>query len=179
MGKKIILVLTALVLICSCIKSQSLKLGFRVEPTILFTESNNSRYTHFSMYSFYLTTLLEPVGNFGFELRPGLIYGSPDYKGYDVGAYVKYNFVSNFYLLAGLNNHYNAGGGYVKNYIYKCIGLGYQRNSKLSFDIGYYWTGDKVLADLRMVNYLGPSTYTDEKMNGILKLGFSLAWEIF
>lgn len=183
MKKEIINLLLIFLLTTACIQSQSLKLGFRIEPSFLSIEKNNSSSIGFSAYSIYLSTLIKPIDNFSIEFRPGYFIGDEDYMGYELGGYLRYCFYSNFYLIAGLNNHYNRGGSahnggdaYQKDILYKCIGVGYQKDSKFGLDISYYWTNNKEFGYTYDTMH---SILTPKKMNGILKFSFSLAWDIF
>jgi hypothetical protein len=92
---------------------------------------------------------------------------------------------SNYYLIGGINNHinswlgsHNGGSGFAKNILYKGIGIGYQKDSKLSIDLTYYFTNDKDFAYSRIYVSYGNNRIENKKMNGILKIGFSLAWDI-
>lgn len=167
------------------IKSQSLNLGFRIDPTILLVEQTNESSILFTPYGMYLTTIFEPVEWFGIEIRPGYIMGG-DYTGFEIGAFAKFKILpSKFFLIAGLNNHsnnmqnaHNGGGSYEKNMLFKSFGIGYQTDSKLSVDLMYYWTSNKNYAYSRKTDWLTYSRIVDKQMNGIIKVGFSLAWDI-
>lgn len=94
-------------------------------------------------------------------------------------------FPKGIYIITGLNNHsnrssgHNGGGSYAKQILYKGVGIGFQMNSKLSFDLMYYWTNDKDYAySILIDSSSGYTTMVNKKMNGILKVGFSLAWDI-
>lgn len=170
----------------SMIQSQSVKLGFRFEPAFVFTEQTNESSTSFTPYSFYLTTLVAPTDWLSIEVRPGLFVAGEDYGGFEIGAFLHFKVLPTaFSLIAGLNNHsnsinsgHNGGGNYNKKMLFKSVGIGYYKDSKLSFDLMYYWTNDKDFAYTRKTDSFGYSTNYNKKMNGILKLGFSLAWDI-
>ncbi len=112
--------------------SQSLKVGFRFEPTILITEQNNSTSIAFTPYAMYLTVVVEPVEGLSFEVRPGYFLGGEYYGGFELGAFARWMiFTSRFYLIGGINNHsnsiigsHNGGSGFSKNI--KGVGIGFQ-----------------------------------------------------
>lgn len=170
----------------SSVNSQSLKLGFRFEPAILISEQNNSSSISFTPYSFYLTTILEPFKDFGFELRAGYFLGGEYYGGFELGAFARWMILSSkFYVIGGVVNHsndilgsHNGGSGLSKNILYKSIGIGFQKDSKLSFDLMYYFTNDKDYAYSSVYYSYGNYRFENKQMNGILKVGFSLAWDI-
>lgn len=174
-----------IVFICSKVEGQFLKLGFRVEPALFLMNENQNSSTGFSPYNIYLTSIIQPTKWLNIELRPGYLIGTSDYGGFEVGVFTRIIFpLPEIYLIAGLNNHsnffdsaHNGGGGYIKNILYKGIGIGYQKDSKLSIDLIYYWTDDKVFAYINNITSIGRYK-VDTEMNGILKIGFSLAWDI-
>lgn len=183
MNKRMVLILFSLLtLIAGIAKAQPIKVGFRVEPALLFIEDKKETSISFSPYSLYLITSFEPVDWLALEARPGLFLADSEYSGFEIGAFVKATILpTKFYIVAGLNNHsngssgHNSGGSYAKQMLYKGIGIGYQKDSKLSFDLMYYWTSNKDFAyTFDAVN----SLRYNKQMNGILKLGFSLAWDI-
>lgn len=88
-------------------------------------------------------------------------------------------------MIAGINNHsntflgsHNGGSGYEKYLFYKSIGIGYQNDSHLGVDIMYYWTNDKVYAYSRFIDSSGNYSFVNKNVNGILKIGLSLAMEV-
>ncbi|MFA7421602.1 MAG: hypothetical protein WCZ90_18105 [Melioribacteraceae bacterium] len=182
----VIATLLLLILINPSIKSQSLKLGFRVEPGILFSEQNNESSISFSPYGLYLTTLFEPIDWLTLEVRPGMFLAGEDYSGYEIGAFIRLKIPStSFYFTTGLNNHsnwggndHNSGGSYKKEMLFKGIGVGYQKDSKFSIDVNYYWTNNKDYAYLIDSSTQTYSRVYNKQVTGILKLGFSLAWEL-
>lgn len=168
------------------IKSQSLKLGFRVEPGVLFSQQNNESPTSFSPYGLYLTTLFTPIDWLTLEIRPGMFLAVDDYSGSEIGAFIRLNILATkYYFITGLNNHsngggndHNSGGSYKKEMLYKGIGVGYQKDSKFGIDLIYYWTNNNVYA-YSIDSYSHPNSRIYYKqMTGILKLGFSLSWEL-
>jgi hypothetical protein len=184
--KKPLVFLLLIIFVSVTIKPQSLKLGFRIEPTIMITEQNNSSSIAFSPYAMYLTAIVMPVDGLSFEVRPGYFLGGEYYGGFEFGAFARWMiWQSRFYLIGGINNHsnswlgsHNGGSGLSKNILYKGIGIGFQNDSKLDIDLMYYFTNDKDFAYLSIYNPHGYSRFENKKMNGILKLGFSLAWDI-
>ena len=187
MNKNVFIIsLLMLLLSSSMIKSQSVKLGFRIEPAFLFTELKDESSVSFTPFSLSLTTLVSPIDWLNFEIRPGYFLAGEDYGGFEIGAFLHFKVLPTaFSLIAGLNNHsnginggHNGGGSYNKKMLFKSVGIGYQKDFKLSFDLMYYWTNDKDFAYTRKTDAFGYSTNYNKKMNGILKLGFSLAWDI-
>lgn len=177
--------LLILVLINPPMKSQSLKFGFRLEPAILFTEENNGSSTSFTPYSFYLAAFAVPTEWITLEIRPGLFLAGEEYSGFEIGAFSRFKILpTKIYLIAGLNNHsngssgHNSGGSYSKGMLYKGVGIGFQKDSKLSFDLIYYWSDNKTYAYTRITDSTGHTTNADKNMNGILKVSFCLAWDI-
>jgi hypothetical protein len=165
---------------------QFLKIGIRIEPALLLTEQNSSSDYGFALYSFYLSTTFRPIENLSIEVRPGYFMGNEYYGGFEIGAFLKWSIMgSKYFLVGGLNNHYNSwlgshngGSGILKTMLFKGIGIGYQKDSKLSFDIMYYWTSDKEFAYSRNTDWLTYSKTVNNKMNGILKIGFNISFTI-
>jgi len=174
-----------LLILNSAIIGQVMKLGFRVEPALFFMNKTNKSSNGFSPYSIYLTNIYEPVEWLNIELRPGYLIGFEYYGGFEIGAFARIKILpTNIYVITGFNNHsntfssaHNGGGGYTKKIFYKGLGIGYQKDSKLSFDLIYYWAVDKIFAYTFEQNGIGDKINTE--MKGILKLGFSLAWDIY
>ncbi len=134
----------------------------------------------------YLTILVAPADLVNLEFRPGLFLANEEYSGFDIGAFIRFKILSTkIYIIAGFNNHsnrssgHNNGGSYSKDILYKGIGVGFQKDSKLSFDLIYYWTNDKDYAFSRVSDFLGNTRNINKQINGILKASFSLAWDIF
>lgn len=172
-------------LLSASVEAQTLKLGFRYEPALVFLEADNTHSLNLTPYSIYLTTLIQAADNLVFEIRPGFFLGDDRYAGFEIGGYARYNVISGFYLTAGLNSHSNSGlmishgAGFDKNILLTCLGIGFQKNSKLGFDISYYWTADKDIGDSWYWTDKGASPKIITRLNGVLKAGFSLAWDIF
>ena len=186
--RKYIFILSLLIFIqfSSTVNSQSLKIGFRFEPAILLSEQNNSSSISFTPYSFYLTTIFEPIKNLGFELRPGYFLGGEYYGGFELGAFARWMILSSkFYVIGGVTNHsndilgsHNGGSGLSKNILYKSIGIGFQKDSKLGIDLMYCFTNDKDYAYSNVYDSHGSYRFENKKMNSILKIAFSLSWDI-
>src|SRR3989339_1296133 len=148
MNRNIIISLILILLISPIMKSQSLKFGFRIEPTFLLTEIKNENSITFTPYSFYLNVIVQPIEWLSFEVRPGYLLAGGEYGGFELGAFTKFKILpSKFFLIAGLNNHsndwnnaHNGGGSYIKKMLYYGVGIGFQKDSKFSLDIMYYWT---------------------------------------
>ena len=184
--KKVLVFLLFMIFGSLTIKSQSLKLGFRIEPTIMITEQNNSSSIAFTPYAMYLTAIVMPIDGLSFEVRPGYILGGEYYGGFEFGAFARWMILqSRFYLIGGINNHsnsmigsHNGGSGFSKSILYKGIGVGFQKDSKLSIDLMYYFTNDKDFAHSLIYDSYGNMRFENKRMNGILKVGFSLAWGV-
>lgn len=165
--------------------AQFLRLGFRLEPALLLTESNSDKDFGISPYSLYLTTTITPLENFSLEVRPGYFIAGEYYGGFEIGAFVKWSILdSKYFVVGGINNHsntwlgsHNGGSGLSKTMVYKGIGIGYQKDSKLSFDITYYWTNDKVYSYSRYFEN-GEYNFRNNEMNAIIKIAFALSFGI-
>jgi hypothetical protein len=175
------LIIALLVLNFSSIIAQNVKLGFRIEPAVLISEKENL----FTPISAYANILYKPIDYLTIELRPGFLYAGEDYAGFEIGAFAKFRIVpTKFLIIVGLNNHSNAvfgrngSGSYEKNILYKGIGFGYQIDEKLSFDLMYYFSNNSDYA-YSLTLEGNDLIYHNTKMVGILKFGFSLAWDIF
>jgi hypothetical protein len=176
----IILLLLNLTPVTRITFAQTLKLGFRVEQALLIIEDKFETSVSYAPFGFYLSALLQPSDWLAFEARPGIFIAYDKYYGLEFGIFARARILpTRFYLIAGLNNHvngssgHNSGGSYEKEMLYNAIGIGFQKDSRLGIDLMYYWTNNKVFG----YSYDGSSrTYTN--MNGIIKLGFSLAWDI-
>lgn len=166
--------------------AQLLKLGFRVEPTIFITEEEGALSSvRFSPYSVCFTAAINPIENLSLELRPGYLLGGEEYSGLELGAFVKWKiFSTDFYLCSGILNHYNNGTGnnretgYDKTILYQGVGVGYQLDTKLGLDITYYWSSDAVYGYNYYIETHGSTVFHERSMKGIIKLGFSMAWNV-
>ena len=155
-----------------------MQFGLRLEPGFLITEENKSTEISFSPFSVYLSAAYIPIDWLNIEVRPGYFAAGEEYSGLEFGAFCKFIIPNTkFQIIAGFNNHnntgtgHNGGGSIEKNILYKGIGIGFNKDSKLYIDLMYYWTNDKEFA------YTGyPISY--KKMNGILKIGIGFAWNI-
>lgn len=183
---KIHFIIFLLIIFGKNIEAQLLKIGFRIEPALLLTEKNNNSDFGLSPYSLYLTSIITPIENIGLEVRPGYFIGGEYYGGFEFGAFLRYSILgSKYYIVGGINNHinsmtgaHNGGSGISKAMLYKAIGIGYQKDSKLGFDLTYYWTNDKVFAysNSYETGFITIKTFT--KMNGIIKAAFVLSFDI-
>lgn len=173
-------------LIYSASIAQTVKVGFRIEPSVLLTEQKNNSSNIFAPFSLYFTTIVEPVDKLSFEIRPGFLLGGEYYGGFEIGAYMKWMlFNSKYFLTSGLLNHsntmigaHNGGSGFNKNFLFYGIGVGYSVDSRLNIDLMYYQTEDKDFARIHYFNSAG--TITDEtiQMNGIIKISFCFTWDV-
>jgi hypothetical protein len=185
---KIFIIITLLLISIPISKStnaQTLKLGFRIEPTVLMTEVQKENSISITPFSFYLNVLVEPIEWLNLEVRQGYLLGE-EYSGFELGAFARIKiFSTKFYIVTGLINHsnnptaHNSGGSYEKEMLYKGVGIGFQKDSKLSFDLMYYWTDNKDFRYSRQTDFLTYSKIVNTRMNAVIKLGFSLAWDIF
>lgn len=186
MNKKIICVLLLfIVLMAPTTEGQTLKLGFRVEPTLMFVKNVSKSEFWFSPYGTYLAVQFEPFEWLNFEIRPGYLMAGEDYFGSELGANFKVRILQpNWFVVAGVNSHsnlssgHNSGGSYSKQILYKGLGIGYQKDSHLSFDITYYWTDDKDFAYSRITDWLTYSRIAKIQMNGIVQIGFCFTWDV-
>jgi len=143
------------------INAQLIKIGFRYEPALILTKENNNSDYGISAYSLYLTTSITPIENISIDVRPGYFIGHEYYGGFEIGAYAKWVIVnSKYFLVVGLNKHsnswlgsHNGGSGISKDMIYKAFGFGFQSNSKISFDVMYHWTNDKIFSEYVFLVY--------------------------
>jgi len=93
-------------------------------------------------------------------------------------------FSTKFYFITGINNHsnqptgHNSAGGYGKEMLFVSCGLGFQYDLKFGVDISYYWTNDKDYAYAKLTDGLTYSRFVNRQMNGIIKLGFNISWDI-
>ncbi|KUG25129.1 hypothetical protein ASZ90_005052 [hydrocarbon metagenome] len=165
---------------------QDLSFGLRFEPTLFVTEQANDNSVSFTPYSLYLSAKYSPIEWLSLEIRPGYIWGG-DYGGFDLGGFAWINnaFLSNFYFIAGINNHSNeignthhGSGNYIKKMLFTGIGFGYKKDKVLSIDLMYYWTNDKDFAYTTTNTSEGIPKFINKKMNAILKLGFSFYFEL-
>lgn len=184
MKKKYLILL--LILSSSISEAQLLKLGFRIEPVLLLTEKSNINSYSFSPYGLYASILFEPIDNVGLEIRPGFMIAEEYYGGFEIGYNIRWVIPSTkFYLVGGINSHsntftnsHNGGSGYTKRILFKSFGLGYQKDSKLGFDLMYYWTNDREYAYSNYIDSSGNFNSAAKYVNGVIKIGFSLAWDI-
>ncbi len=165
--------------------SQSLNVGFRLEPAFLLSEKMNSSEILFTPYSVYLTTAFTPIEWVSVELRPGFFLAGEEYSGFEIGGFFQYNILpTDLYIIFGINNHsntesdHNSGGSYKKDILYKAIGIGYKKDTKLKFDITYYWTSDKVYGYTFTQGSDGYSVYNPKEINGLIKFGFCLSFDV-
>jgi hypothetical protein len=186
---KNVLIFLLIIISFNEIKAQLLKLGFRYEPALVLTKENNNSDYEISAYSFYLTTSITPIENLSIDLRPGYFFGHEYYGGFEIGVYAKWVIQnSKYFLVVGLNKHsnswlgsHNGGSGISKDMIYKAFGLGFQSNSKISFDIMYYWTNNKIFSYSRYYYYTSNGEVYGTSYNeitGILKVSFSCSFDI-
>lgn len=166
--------------------SQSLKAGFRIEPGIFLSEEKEQTKIIPVFYCVSVDAIYSPLQWIGIEIRPGYMMVSEDYGGFNFGIYARLqNIISKMFFVAGINKQsnfmnsaHNGGGSYTKDVVYKGIGIGYKSDSKLSFDIMYYWTNDKDYAYYNETDWLTYSRKINKRINGIIKIGFNLNWDI-
>ncbi len=169
---------------CSSLEAQVVKLGFRVEPNIIISEKSGASSIILAPLSLHSTILIEPVNNFILDARAGYIFANEYYTGIEFGIYIRYALTSRFLIIAGVNNHsnsggaHNSGGAITKDIFFKGIGIGFQVDSKISFDFMYSWTSDGEYAYYRDTDWLTYSKTLKKRINGIIKIGFCIAWDI-
>ncbi|RJP61258.1 MAG: hypothetical protein C4543_03695 [Ignavibacteriales bacterium] len=173
------------ILVSSLISAQSLKLGFRLEPSIILTEDYNESGLQFTPYGLAITSIYSPLKDFELEVRGGYFLGGEDFTGFEYGAFINYRlFNGDFLLSAGLLNHLNSASGhntsvsYAKDLLFTGLGLKYLVDSKLSVDMMYFWASDKVYGYSWITDHSGFSRIIDKRINGLLKIGISLAFNI-
>lgn len=166
--------------------SQTGKIGLRFEPGISFTELKGKSEIVPIIFSISGNILFEPTEWFNLEVRPGILYMDDDYSGFEIGLFARFKLLpSRIYLITGINNHSNksfaenSGSGSGKNILYKSIGIGYRIFSTTYIDLTYYWTADKDYASVRETDGLTYLRIINKQMNGILKIGINLSWDIF
>jgi len=183
--KTLLLLIICIMLLNNFVYTQSLKLGMRLEPGIIKVKQNSNIQNYPILFSLYGHILIDRLEWFTVEFRPGLTYESEDYSGFELGIYLRLHLPNTkLFLLTGINNHYNngyyhnSGGSYEKEILYKCLGIGFSLGSRASFDLSYYWTNNKDFAYYRDTDWLTFSRIVNRQLEGIIKLGFSLAWEV-
>jgi len=140
--------------------AQTLKLGFSIEPSFISYERMDGSSISFVPFSADLKILVAPINWLNIETRPGIFIGSTDYMWVELGGYVRFNLLpSRFYIIAGVNDHIKGGHD---DLLYNGVGIGFQKDSRLSFDLIYYWKNG----------------VREDKLNGILKLGFGFSKDI-
>ena len=174
-----------LLLFMGLVKPQSLKLGLRFEPGILFSESNSKKQNIPVIFSGSANIIFEPIEWASFIIRPGITLIDEQYSGFEIGAFLKLILSSaKFYFISGINNHsnkavgHNSAGGYGKEMLFASVGIGYQLDLKSGIDICYYWTNDKEYGYTKLTDGLTYSRFVSRQVNGILKLGLNLTWDI-
>jgi len=167
------------------VKSQTLKVGLRYEPGILMVDNVGKSELTPAIFSISGNALFTPVEWIDLEIRPGFVSVGEDYSGFDVGLFARFKIIpTSFYLIAGINNHSNkeysnnSGGSYSKNMLYKSIGIGYYFDTKFNVDISYYWTSNKNFAYLKETDWLTYSKIIDKQLDGIIKIGLNLSWDV-
>ncbi|PKL84057.1 MAG: hypothetical protein CVV24_02000 [Ignavibacteriae bacterium HGW-Ignavibacteriae-3] len=165
--------------------AQSFKIGLRYEPGVMFTSQNSRNEIIPVLFCLSINLIVQPNEWLSFIVRPGFLLVDEQYSGFEIGGFVKLMlFDTKYYSIIGLNNHsnkdtgHNTSGSYGKEILYKSIGLGFQADSKFCIDICYYWTSDKEYAYSRIRDGLTYSNIVSKQMNGILKLGIDLSWDI-
>lgn len=160
----------------STLLAQNIKLGFRIEPAFLITDTENL----ITPYSFYASILYQPTKYLDFEFRPGFLFSGEKYSGFEIGIFANYRIIPTKLIISiGINNHSNLGysrngfGSYSTDVFYIGFGPGIQIDNNLRVDIMYYYPTSGVYA----YSFIADEYY-ENKMVGILKLGFSLAWNI-
>jgi len=160
MKRKFFLVSTLFFLTLNISKPQTLKLGFAAEPSFVLYKNINKDRVSFIPYSLNLKIITAPFNWLNLEARPGLFYGGEDFSWIELGLYTRLNILpTKFYFIAGINDHIR--GGY-DDILYNGFGIGYQKDSLAAFDIIFYWK----------------SFVNNEKINGLIKLSISFAWDI-
>ena len=185
MKTKILFMFTCLIF-TSEVYSQSLKIGLRYEPGILLTEQNSIKEVVPVLFCIASNITFQPNSWSGLIIRPAITFTDEQYSGYEIGAFIKLKlFSTRFYFITGINNHsnkatgHNSAGGYGKEMLFASVGLGFQSDSKFGIDICYYWTNHKEYGYAKLTDGLTYSRFINKQMNGILKLGLNLSWDIF
>ncbi len=160
MKTKILLLIICL-FFSSIIFPQSLKIGFGAEPSLLFYNNKKESSTAFIPYGINLKIIVETNNWLNIETRPGIFYGgNVDYSWFELSGLIHLNILpSKFYIITGLSDHIR--GGY-DDILYNGVGIGFQKDSIASFDLIFYWKTFK----------------NNERINGILKIDISFAWDI-
>ncbi len=187
MNKHIIVIIILFFLSITIVtKPQSLRVGLRYEPGLLFVEQKNKAEIIPAIFSLSGNLLVEPREWLNIEFRSGILFLSEEYSGFELGLFARFKILpTRFYLVLGINNHTNKGtannssGSYDKEILYKSIGIGYKTSSNFNIDLMYYWTDNKNYAYTLETDWLTYSRIVDKQMNGILKIGFNLSWDIF
>lgn len=165
--------------------SQSLQVGFRYEPGILFGKQESKNLNIPLIFSLSGNLLIEPVELLNIELHPGVVLIDDEYSGFEFGVFGKIKIPSTqFHFLFGVNNHYNIGtahnkgGSYEKGMFYKGFGMGYNIGLNSSIDLTYFWTSDKKYAYAIESDDLTYSRIIYKEVKGLLRLGFNITWDL-
>ncbi|MBS3945750.1 MAG: hypothetical protein KGZ42_09655 [Melioribacter sp.] len=185
-AKNLLIVFLIVVTVIENQFAQTLKIGFRYEPGILFGEQRNENFNIPLIFSISGNLLIEPWEIFNFEIRPGIVLINDEYSGYELGLFSKIKILpSQFFLLLGANHHsnigtaHNRGGSYEKGIFYKGLGIGLILGSNSFIDLIYFWTSDRKFAYEIDMDGLTYSRIMDKEVKSIVKLGFNITWDIF
>jgi hypothetical protein len=183
---KPLLLIVVLVITGSNVSAQTIQAGFRFEPAFTLTNVNSENEVNFSPYSLYASIKGNISERISLEVRPGYFMGEENYGGPELGGFFHYRVIDGWKILLGYNYHSNTWlggsnnrGGYSKKINHTAVGLLYQKDSKLSFDITYFIPHDRVFGYSNHIDSMGKSVLSEKKVNGIIKLGFSIMWDIY
>lgn len=169
------------------ILAQGIKLGVRLEPGYIYAKDGNQSDDFVAVFNFSTTIIVEPTDAIGLEIQPGILIGTDQFTGIEIGSILRYNIPnSDISALFGMNHHFNAsisssnfGGSQSGYFPFYGVGIGYTINPNLRFDLSYFVTSRKEYSGYDVIDYItGERTHFDRIIEGIVRLGLNMAFEI-
>lgn len=174
------------ILLTSLVFGQSLKLGMHFGPGYVFAEDAGTSDDFPSIGNLMISIIFEPLSSVGIELRPGIFLGTEQFTGIQVGSLLIYKIPStSFTSIIGMLHHFNVAtsghnrGSQSGYFPFYGTGLGFNANDNLRFELSYFFTSRKTYAGYDKIDYItGEKTHFNKNINGILFIGFTIAFEI-
>lgn len=161
--------------------AQKVKIGFRVEPSLSYGSTENPEdksrnYESLATRSGDIRASLSFVfsNNFTLSLRPGLVIGN--YGGIAAGLFGSIRTYEEWYTLVGFDIMKPIGGGGHTSgskdvtLPYPALGLGYNLNEKLSFELQFHYSLNQVTYAYNRVGVFPSGSYDYYKLFWLLKL---------
>lgn len=168
-------------------QAQPVNIGFKVEPSFIFTEGIGGNNTDGTFWSGYLLLGYTLNDKLQIEFQPGFIFGLEKYNSSNIGMVGKYSITEKSYLTAGvwLNKQRNENTHLYRSYdfdmILGSIGYGLLFEKIMFIQLSYQFPiGNNEIGHTIIQDSYDPrnNSIVKKRINGIFKFGIGFSFDL-